>query len=79
MLGNENQLNEDMYQYNAFENYIEYSCFTDQFLTGMDQYGEPDDIVAIEGSDMIMAYKVVKVDDIISETGEFIPNPWYIE
>ena len=46
MLETRNDENQKLYRFNAFDNYIEFGCFTDQFLTGMDRYGEPDDIIS---------------------------------
>ena len=48
MQGTGNKINSNLYYIDAFENYIEFSCFTDQFLTGMDLYGEPDDLIAFD-------------------------------
>jgi hypothetical protein len=43
-----NRLIDGWYKTDAFENYIEFSCFTDQILTGMDMHGGSEDVVAVE-------------------------------
>ncbi len=55
-----NYLKKEMYQYNAFENFIEYSCYADQLLTGMDLNGNVGDITAFDESVEIGLYENIK-------------------
>jgi hypothetical protein len=60
MCKSNNFLNGKMYQYDAFDNYIEFSCYTDQLLTGLDTCGNEGDIMAYEESIEIGLYENIK-------------------